>query len=56
MNPMNVAQARTARLNREAQPRVAFSTSTGDEPSWTRPQFRPLPMPRRDYLCCEDCG
>ena len=40
MNPMNVAQARTARLAREASVRVAYSTKTGDRPGYTRPEFR----------------
>jgi len=40
MNPLEVAQARTARLAREAQVRVAYSTKTGDAPGYTRPQFQ----------------
>ena len=35
-NPASVLAVRTARLAREAQVRVAYSTRTGDAPGWTR--------------------
>jgi hypothetical protein len=40
MSPKDVAAARTARLARESQARIAYSTKTGDAPGYTRPQFQ----------------